>query len=55
MRLCLAFQLRLANSRFDRGLATVGSLVKIEGTVLMNCWGMDYQASGIQYVVVYVD
>ena len=29
--------------------------VNIEGTVLMSCGGTYYQASGSQYVVVYVD
>jgi hypothetical protein len=29
--------------------------VNIEGTVLMSCGGTYYQASGTQYVVVYVD
>ncbi len=29
--------------------------VNIEGTVLMDCGGTYYQASGSQYVVVYVD
>jgi hypothetical protein len=29
--------------------------VNIEGTVLMHCGGTYYQASGSQYVVVYVD
>jgi hypothetical protein len=31
------------------------SQVNIEGTVLMSCGGTYYQASGTQYVVVYVD
>jgi len=31
------------------------SQVNIEGTVLMSCGGTYYQASGSQYVVVYVD
>jgi hypothetical protein len=31
------------------------SQVSIEGTVLMNCGGTYYQASGSQYVMVHVD